>query len=159
MRAPSLYVYAESKNALFDLMFADGYHAILSRIESVDPPDDPVERVRLAARTFVAFAAEDAPRFQLLFQFTAPGFEPSKASLAAADAALAALVQVLAEAGVRDESDIDLWTAVLTGLASQQVSNDPGDDRWVRLVDVAVDRLLPVARRKRAPARRATTRR
>jgi AcrR family transcriptional regulator len=159
MRAPSLYVYAESKNALFDLMFADGYRAFLHRIESTYPPDDPVELVRVAARVFVAFAAEDAPRFQLLFQFTAPGFEPSPESLALAGAARDALVDVLGGAGVRDQADIDLWTAVLTGLASQQVSNDLGGDRWLRLVDDAVDRLLPVTRRKRPATRRTTTRR
>ena len=41
MRAPSLYVYAESKNALFDLMFADGYRQLADRIEAADRPDDP----------------------------------------------------------------------------------------------------------------------
>jgi AcrR family transcriptional regulator len=156
MRAPSLYVYAESKNALFDLMFADGYRAFLARIEATERPDDPVELVRVAARTFVSFATEDAPRFQLLFQFTAPGFEPSAESLALAEAALGALVEVLSDAGVRDAADIDLWTAVLTGLASQQVSNDLGGDRWLRLIDVAVDRLLPEATRKH-PTRRTST--
>jgi hypothetical protein len=56
--------------------------------------------------------------------------------------ALDDLGEVLTAAGVEDEADLDLWTAVLTGLASQQVSNDPGGDRWLRLVDVAVGRLL-----------------
>jgi AcrR family transcriptional regulator len=147
MRAPSLYGYAESKNALFDLMFADGYRAFLRRIESTERPDDPLEQVRAAARTFVAFAAEDPPRFQLLFQFTASGFAPSAESTALADAALGALAEALRAAGVRDRADIDLWTAVLTGLVSQQVSNDPGGDRWVSLVDRAVGRLLPATRR------------
>jgi hypothetical protein len=49
----------------------------------------------------------------------------------------------MAEAGVREPAELDLWTAVLTGLATQQISNDPGGDRWSRLVDTAVDRLLP----------------
>jgi len=159
MRAPSLYGYAESKNALFDLMFADGYRTFLRRIESTERPDDPREQVRVAARTFVAFAADDPPRFQLLFQFTAPGFAPSAESTVLADAALGALVDVLRDAGVRDTADIDLWTAVLTGLASQQVSNDPGGDRWVSLVDRAVERLLPVTGRKRPATRRTTSRR
>ena len=159
MRAPSLYVYAGSKNALWDLMFADGYRALLARIETTARPDDPLEVVRVAARTFVAFAAEDASRFQLLFQFTAPGFEPSAESMELAGAALDALVGVLRDAGVRDPSDIDLWTALLTGLASEQVSNDPGGDRWLRLVDRAVDRLLPATGRTRPATRRTTSRR
>jgi len=145
MRAPSLYVYADSKNALFNLMFADGYQRLVERIAAEERPEDPTELVRRAARLFVAFAAEDPPRFQLLFQFTAPGFEPSPASMALAHQALEPLGEVLADAGVTEAADLDLWTAVLTGLASQQVSNDPGGDRWLRLVDTAVARLLPVS--------------
>ena len=142
MRAPSLYVYAESKNALFDLMFADGYRRLAERIEATPRPDDPRALLRTAARLYVRFAAEDPVRFQLLFQFTAPGFEPSPESMALAGQALGDLVDVLAVAGVEDPAEVDLWTAVLTGLASQQVANDPGGDRWLRLVDAAVDRLL-----------------
>ena len=142
MRAPSLYEYAASKNVLFDLMFADGYRQLYERIEAQERPADPVELVRRAATMFVAFAAEDPARFQLLFQHTAPGFEPSAESMTLARRALDDLGEVLTAAGVEDEADLDLWTAVLTGLASQQVSNDPGGDRWLRLVDVAVGRLL-----------------
>jgi len=145
LRAPSLYVYADSKNALFDLMFADGYQQFLDRIEATERPEDPTELVRVAARVFVTFAAEDRARFQLLFQYTAPGFAPSGESMAFAVRALDALAEVLAAAGVDSPADLDLWTAVLTGLASQQVSQDDGHgDRWLRLVDVAVDRLLPL---------------
>lgn len=142
MRAPSLYEYAASKNALFDLMFADGYRQLADVIDATVRPDDPVEQVREAARVFLRFAAGDAARFQLLFQHTAPGFEPSPESMALARHALDELAAVLATAGVDDAEELDLWTAVLTGLASQQVSNDPHGDRWLRLIDVAVDRLL-----------------
>jgi AcrR family transcriptional regulator len=142
MRAPSLYEYAAAKNALFDLMFADGYRQLTQRIAATERPEDPGELVRVAARLFVTFAAEEPVRFQLLFQFTAPGFQPSAESMALAAHALDELAGVLASAGIDDPAELDLWTAVLTGLASQQVSNDPGGDRWLRLIDVAVDRLL-----------------
>ena len=142
MRAPSLYGYADSKNALFDLMFADGYRQLIERIDEQKRSEDPEELVREAARLFVTFADEEPARFQLLFQFTAPGFEPSAESMALAGQALDELVVALAAAGVHDQADVDLWTATLTGLASQQVSNDPGGDRWLRLVDRAVDHLL-----------------
>src|SRR5689334_13118648 len=59
MRAPSLYEYAASKNALFDLMFADGYRLLLEQVETAERPDDPAELVRAAARLFVSFAAEE----------------------------------------------------------------------------------------------------
>jgi len=142
MRAPSLYVYAESKNALFDLMFADGYRQLAERIEATERPDDPRALMGTAARLYLTFAAEEPARFQLLFQFTAPGFEPSPESMALAGRAVGDLAEVLVVAGVDDPAEVDLWTAVLTGLASQQVANDPDGDRWLRLVDTAVDRLL-----------------
>ncbi|WP_291826391.1 hypothetical protein [Candidatus Neomicrothrix sp.] len=46
--------------------------------------------------------------------------------------------QRLAAAGVEDPGDVDLFTAVVSGLTHQQVANDPGGDRWVRLSGQAV---------------------
>lgn len=56
---------------------------------------------------------------------------------------LGQISDILAAAGHGDSATLDLYTALLTGLASQQISNDPGGDRWSRLVEDAVDRLLP----------------
>lgn len=144
MRAPSLYGYVEGKNALYDAMFADGYRA-LAEVAAAAPrdPGDPRATVLTAGRVFVRFCVEHPARFQLLFLRTVPGFEPSPESYALAVAALDELVDVLRAAGVTDPADVDLWTAVLTGLASQQVSNDPGGSRWSALLDTALDRLLP----------------
>lgn len=144
MRAPSLYVYVDSKFALFDLLFADGYQALLDEMADLaDDAGDPRDRLRRAAHRYVAFCVADPARCQLLFLRTIPGFEPSPASYALAVRALDMLARALAEAGAGEPAELDLWTAVLTGLATQQSSNDPGGDRWSRLVDTAVDRLLP----------------
>jgi AcrR family transcriptional regulator len=142
LRAPSLYGYAASKNDLFDLMFADGYRQLLREVEELPARDGPGDRLRDVAGGFVRFAVADPARFQLLFQYSAPGFVPSEESMALARRVLDEGVHALAEAGVTEPADVDLWTAVLTGLASQQVANDPGGDRWLRLVDLAVDRFL-----------------
>jgi AcrR family transcriptional regulator len=142
MRAPSLYVYFDSKAALYDAMFADGYRALHAQIAKHRSPDDSRAALRAAARLFVTFAVEDPARFQLLFQRTIPGFEPSPESFALAEQALARTAEVLGPVGLTSATDLDLWTALVTGLASQQISNDPGGSRWVSLVDEAVDRLL-----------------
>jgi len=84
---------------------------------------------------------EDPARYQLLFLRTIPGFAPSAESYELAQAVVARLTEVLLAAGVGSAARVDLWTAVFTGLASQQISNDPGGDRWKRLVDPAVDLL------------------
>jgi AcrR family transcriptional regulator len=143
MRAPSLYGYFDSKAALYDALFADGYRRLLGRAEALPRSADPRADLRRAARLFVGFCVEDPPRTQLLCLRTIPGCEPSVGSYALAVEALDQLAGALADAGVTDPVDVDLWTAVLTGLATQQISNDPGGDRWTRLVDTAVDRLLP----------------
>lgn len=145
MRAPSLYVYFASKNALYDAMFADGYAALLARAGRLE--DDlrgaaPVDLVRAGAAMFVDFCVEDPARLQLLFLRTLPGFEPSAESYGLAQQTIERVAAVLAAAGLGGAEHLDLWTALLTGLATQQVSNDPGGDRWRRLVDPAVDMFL-----------------
>lgn len=142
MRAPSLYVYFEGKNALFDAMFADGYRAFLARIDATPTERNPYAMIRRAAHVFFDFCTEDPARFQLLFLRTIPGFAPSDESYGLARQALDRLVEVLRQADVTDPRDVDLWTAVLTGLATKQISDDPGGDRWARVVDEAVDRFL-----------------
>jgi hypothetical protein len=62
----------------------------------------------------------------------------------------------LAAVGVRDQAALDLWTAVLTGLTDQQISNDPGGTRWTRLVDRAVDMLIAESRMNQPTANTST---
>lgn len=142
IRAPSLYAHFSSKHEIYDAMFADGYQAFVTRADAVELPSDPRDAARAAARTFVEFAVEDPARLSLLFLRVVPGFEPTASSYALAEQVYARGAEVLARAGLTAAEDRDLWTAVLSGLATQQVSNDPVGDRWVRLVDRAVDLLL-----------------
>jgi AcrR family transcriptional regulator len=153
MRPPSLYWYFESKHAIYDAMFAEGNLELLRRIAAEDWPNEPRARMRRMARIFVEFWSEDAARSQLLFQRTIPDFEPSAESYALAVEVLERGRKVLAAAGVTDRANFDLWTALVAGLASQQVANDPGGDRWLRLVDDAIDMYADHVRAKR-PARR-----
>jgi AcrR family transcriptional regulator len=143
MQAPSLYGYVDSKNAVFDAMFAEGYAELVSRVEqAADSSASPVELLRASSPLFFDFCVEDPARFQLLFLRTVPGFEPSAASYALAQVAVDRLAEVLAAAGMGKPEQVDLWTALMTGLASQQVSNDPGGDRWRRLLEPAVEMFL-----------------
>ena len=138
MRPPSLYWYFDSKHAIYDAMFADGNRALLERLGG-EWPTEPTAMLRRVARVFVEFSAEDPARSQLLFQRTIPDFEPSPTSYALATEVFDRGRAALATIGVTELADVDLWTALVTGLASQQITNDPGGDRWVRLIDAAVD--------------------
>jgi AcrR family transcriptional regulator len=142
MRAQSLYVYFPSKHSMLDAMFAEGYARLLERISALPDDGDPRTRLHQGARAFLAFAVEDLARYQLLFQRVIPGFAPSETSYAAAVQALAGTRSALAACGATRPEDLDLYTAVLGGLAAQQTSNEPGGDRWTRLVDEAVDMYL-----------------
>lgn len=141
MRAPSLYGYFASKNAVFDAMFAQGYAQLRERLDALGD-GDPVELLRQGATAFVDFCVEEPARYQLLFLRTLPGFEPSPEAYSLAVGVLERSAAALAAAGVGSPEQVDLWTALLTGLAAQQVSNDPGGDRWRRLVPGAVEMFL-----------------
>jgi AcrR family transcriptional regulator len=143
MQAPSLYGYFGSKNAVFDAMFAEGYADLVARVEeAAASPASSVEKLRASAPLFFDFCVEDPARFHLLFLRTVPGFEPSSESYTLARMAVDRLAEVLAAAGMGSPELVDLWTALMTGLASQQVSNDPGGDRWRRLLEPAVEMFL-----------------
>jgi AcrR family transcriptional regulator len=139
MQAPSLYGYFDSKNAIYDAMYAQGAQQFVDDEPWDDLTGDPLADLRSIVHFFVRFCAADAARYQLLFQRTIPGFEPSPESFAISEASLAHLGEVLAGCGVTDERAVDLFTALGTGLADQQISNDPGGDRWIRLIDDAVE--------------------
>jgi AcrR family transcriptional regulator len=142
MQPPSLYSYFSSKSAIYDAMFLDGYRQLQRYRTTVELPNDPRQAVHLMARTFLEFCTADPARYQLLFQRTVPGFEPSADSYSVAVDVLDATRQALAAAGATEAEHVDLYTALLTGLVDQQISNDPGGDRWARLLDEAIDMYL-----------------
>jgi AcrR family transcriptional regulator len=151
MRAQSLYVYFPSKNAMYDAMFGEANEQLLTRLRAVDEVD-PVARLRAHARLFVEFCVEDPVRYQLVFQRTIPGFEPSKESYRPAVELLAVARSTVAACGATGARAFDAWTAVTSGVAAQQNANDPGGRRWVRLLDDVIDMYL--AHYVKVPARR-----
>jgi AcrR family transcriptional regulator len=142
MRAQSLYVYYPSKNAIYDALFDASNRELLDRVTAVAQTPDPAENLRNLARCFVGFCVEDPARYQLLFQRTIPGFEPSPESYAPAVRALEHARDALRACGITEGRAFDAWTAVTGGIAAQQNSNEPGGDRWVRLVDELTDMYL-----------------
>jgi len=133
----SLYSYFASKHGIYDAMFAQGYQQFLD--VQREPLDDLAAELRRLAHEFMKFCTEDPARYQLLFQRTIPGFTPSPESWALAQQAYEQL-QHLTRHGLT-QHDLDLLTALLTGLVDQQISNDPHGTRWVALLDDAASML------------------
>ena len=139
MEPQSLYTYFASKHAVYDAMFAEGNQELLRRFRETPWPVEPRELLRTVAHLMVRFSAEDAARHQLLFERTIPDFEPSPDSYAIAVEVWGTGRDLLTAAGLVQPDQFDLWTAIVAGLAVQQIANDPGGDRWLRLIDQAVD--------------------
>ena len=139
MRQPSLYTYFASKSAIYDALFARSWRELGERLVEPDRGLDARAALRAGARAFVDFCVEEPPRFQLMCQRPVPGFEPSAEAYAPALEVHAAMQAELARRGITDPAAADIWTALITGLVNQQLANDPGGDRWTRLIDEVVE--------------------
>ncbi len=77
-----------------------------------------------------------------MFQRTVPGFTPSDASHAVALDCLGVLVERLALAGVAAPGDIALVRGMISGLASEQIANDPGGREYIDQIGRGLRALL-----------------
>ena len=145
MQAPSLYTYFESKDAIYDAMFADSYEA-LSRFSeeiTVEVTDlGRVDALTMAIDRFIGFCQQSPARYQLMFTRAVPGWEPSPDAYAVSVRSYAEMAEALASLGIVGEEALDLYTAVSAGLAAQQMANDPAGDRWRRLARSAMEMLV-----------------
>jgi AcrR family transcriptional regulator len=142
MRAPSLYTYFDSKNALYDAMYAE---SVTKLYEALSPHADgptPEATLRNIQRGFVAFMASNPVRYQIIVERPVPGFVPSPESFGLAQRGFSVAREALAKAGITDDRALDMWRAMNTGLLTQQIANEPGGDRWTRLADEALDMYL-----------------
>jgi AcrR family transcriptional regulator len=149
MRQPSLYNYFPSKAALYDTMFAESFARLVGEREELRLDADPVAALKQGCRHFLEFCVQDPVRYQLLFQHSVPGFQPSAASMAIAQDALGYLRGWLAAAGAPKPETLDLMRALLLGLAGEQIANEPRTRRWVRFTDDIVDLVLEMDRRRK----------
>src|SRR3954447_5230797 len=89
IRPPSLYVYFDSKHALYDGLFARGSQLVLETMEQAT--DGLIERstsledaLHVAGEALVRWSVENTAYSQLLFWRPVPGFEPSPEAFASA---------------------------------------------------------------------------
>jgi AcrR family transcriptional regulator len=156
MRSPSLYSHVDSKNAIYDAMFAEAWEELAAEFDALGRRPAGARRALLEqARTFFDFAACDLARYQLMNQRTIPDFTPSEQAVAVSTAVYERMRELMRARGVRSQADLDLWTALLGGFVDQQLANDPGGVRWrrqlPRLVDMYCDEVgIPGPRLRRA---------
>lgn len=142
MQAPSLYTHFDSRNAIVDAMFAQAWRECGDAMEAHVParhPEDARAWLRSVAHAYFDFCVSDPVRNQLMNARAVPDFVPSAEAYAPAVEVLDRLRTEGAVHGMSGAGDIDLWTALISGLVDAQLANDPGGDRWARLLDRAVD--------------------
>ena len=154
MRSPSLYSHFDSKNAIYDAMFAQAWGELRDVFDAMPQPAAHRRSMLAQAEMFFDFAVADLARYQLMNQRTIPGFRPSPEAYAVSIAAYERMQRMLRRCGVRAREDLDLWTAIVGGFVDQQLANDPGGSRWrrqlPRLVDMYCDEVgMPGAQLRR----------
>ena len=142
MRAQSLSEYFPSKAALLDALFRDGFSQATERLSQLAQPEDPRRFLVNSVNDFLAFCVDNPGRFHLMLQRTVPGFTPSPESLEAAAQSLQIMIDRAAAAGIESTADIDLLRALINGLASEQIANEPGGQRFISHGERAVTLLL-----------------
>jgi AcrR family transcriptional regulator len=142
LRQPSLYAYFDSKLALYDTMFVDGFQHLLETAAEQTPSEDPREALVEFVELCVRFAADDPVRHQLMFQRTIPGFKPSPESRELVFAFREIGRLRLTAVGVHDMPTADIFTGIVAGFTNQQVFNDPNGDRWLRQTRRVVEMFL-----------------
>ena len=136
MQQPSLYSHFSSKQAIYDAMFKQAWQAFLDDARNAvgDLPAGPRARLIAIAGHYFDFAVADLPRHQLMDVNVVPNFQPSPEAYAPAVEVYNLMLEQLRGMGITRDEDADIYTALIGGLVNQQLANDPGGQRWRRLI-------------------------
>ena len=136
MQQPSLYSHFASKQAIYDAMFQQAWEVYLAHARDDVPrlPAEPRARLIAIAEDYFDFAVADLARHQLMDVNVVPNFQPSAEAYAPAVEVYGLMLDLLRGLGITTEEDADIYTALIGGLVNQQLANDPGGQRWRRLI-------------------------
>jgi AcrR family transcriptional regulator len=154
IRPPSIYVYFDSKNAVYDAVFARGWRQVLQTMETLPEPDEttdlPAYLLNLAG-LFVRWTVEHPVYAQLMGWRPVPGYEPSaeayRPAVVVLDRGREVLGRLQALGLFRPDAPLDelmqVWTIVTSGVITQQLANAPQEPfetgSFTRLLPQVVD--------------------
>lgn len=152
MQAPSLYTYFDSKDDLFDAMFTEGYlqlGEVVTDWVADTEGEEHADALGTVIGYWIRFCQASLARYQLMFTRALPSWQPSEVAYAVSVREYERMTESLVRIGVSTAEDLDLFTALASGLAAQQIANDPLGDRWARLAPTGARMLLDDIQRRR----------
>lgn len=145
VKPPSLYKHVDSKQAVYDALFAAGTRQHWAAVEAVVEGLEPgLEQLTAGFEASVRWCIEHPVLTQLLYWRTVPGFEPSPASFAPSIETMERSRVVLQAAVDRGQlkpraatdAGMALFTCLISGVITQQLANEPDasfdDGRFTR---------------------------
>jgi AcrR family transcriptional regulator len=166
MRAPSLYKYFPSLNAIYDALFARGNAEVSAYIDAaIDGSEPGLDRLLVASRAMARWCTVESGLAPLLYWRPVPGFEPSPESFAPSrqvwqrfrdDLAAAVRNRQLTPAA-DSEVAMRLLTIVVAGISSQHMANEPHESFEAGNFTSLTDDALQMFVRRYTPARRKAT--
>lgn len=153
IKTPSLYVYFPGKMAIYDALFSlgikmygEGLHRLLNEVHA-----SPWDELGKVIEYYMSFAQQYPELYKIVFERPVPGFVPSEKSmeqsLTVLNEARQHMASLLAsgaiETSLPTEQALDLMIAMMHGLASQHLANEPdlpiGTGRYGSLIPAAAN--------------------
>lgn len=136
IRPPSLYAYFDSKNAVYDAVFARGWREVLRAMETLADPDETTDLpacLLAHAEVFVRWNLQHPVYAQLMVWRPVPGYQPSAEAYAPAvvtfdrGRGVLARLQALGLFGpdVAVDELMRVWTILTSGVITRQLANAP----------------------------------
>jgi AcrR family transcriptional regulator len=158
--APALYLHFASKDDLVRAVAADEFDRLIARLQrAADESPDPLERIRVQARAYVAHAVERPALFEVLLMFRPswtpqPGGEDFPLASKAWEVGAAPVEDAIARGLLGDQDPfvaaLTLWAAT-HGIATLLAAGPQlGTDAERALVESVIDTVIAGLRAERA---------
>jgi AcrR family transcriptional regulator len=152
LRQQSLTHYYPTKQALLDALFADGFADLRTTLEQLPPTHDGIDNVVALAVAVVDYCVANPARYHLMLQRTLPSFSPSEDSHRVALGCLNMLMERLSAAGINDPADVALVRGLISGLAAEQIANDPQGRIFADQADRGIRTLVTASMPQASPS-------